>query len=230
MRGTSSAPTPSGGPARWSSGLVRRARSLAAVVLAVGALSLTGCGSSAPSGTGSVSPSPAAIYGFPKQAAFSTASGKMVIRVPQSLQAPMRRQKERLTVAAYTITARELGSADYCAFDAIIVYYDRGKDALSPPAGNRAQSLGLTEALDLEALDTDNPQAGVYLDEPRDTLTVVQPCASDPQDSSAAHVLHFPIIDAQGQTTDLAWAGVTIMKDGTLGIADSQIKEYPSGG
>ena len=73
----------------------------------------------------------------------STASGKMVIRVPQSLQAPMRRQKERLTVAAYTITARGLGSADYCAFDAIIVYYDRGKDALNTPAGNRAQSLGL---------------------------------------------------------------------------------------
>lgn len=200
------------------------------VVLTVGALALTGCGSSAPSGTGSVSPSPAARYSFPKQAAFSTASGKMVIEVPQDLRAGLSDYKDTLTVTAYTITARELGSADYCAFDAIIVYYDRGKDALSTPAGNRAQSLGLTEASDLEALDTDDPQAGVYLDEPRDTLTVVQPCASDPQDSSAAHVLHFPIIDAQGQTTDLAWAGVTVMKDGTLGIADSQIKEYPSGG
>ena len=72
---------------------------------------LTGCGSPVLP-AGSVSPSPAAIYGFPKQATFSTASGKMVIEVPQDLRASLSGYKDTLTVAAYTITAREMGAAD----------------------------------------------------------------------------------------------------------------------
>jgi len=83
-------------------------------------------------------------------------------------------------------------------------------------------------ALDVTAadeLDASDPEPGRYISDDFRTLTFVQSCASDPLDDGSSDEFDFPI-EIDGTIDTFASVEITVMKNGTLTIIESEVDDY----
>ena len=112
--------------------------------------------------------------------------------------------------------------------DAVRAEYDGGT-----PLGNTLEALGLPgepdEIHDLEALETGDPEQGVYASEDGSVITVVQKCAASAGDKDAAEfTLELPRSDEEYRSgvSDAASFMFTVMTSGQIGILDGAVDGY----
>ena len=112
--------------------------------------------------------------------------------------------------------------------DAVRANYDGGT-----PLGNTLEALGLPgepdEIHDLEALETGDPEQGVYASEDGSVITVVQKCAASAGDKDAAEfTLELPRSDEEERSgvSDAASFMFTVMTSGQIGILDGAVDGY----
>ena len=112
--------------------------------------------------------------------------------------------------------------------EAVRASYDGGT-----PRGNMLEALGLPgdsdDVHDIEALETGDPEQGVYASEDGSAITVVQKCAASAGDEDAAEfTLELPRSDEEESTgvNDAASLMFTVMTSGQIGILDGEVDGY----
>lgn len=112
--------------------------------------------------------------------------------------------------------------------DAVRANYDGGT-----PLGNTLEALGLPgdsdDVHDIEALETGDPEQGVYASEDGSAITVVQKCAASAGDEDAAEfTLELPRSDEEERSgvSDAASFMFTVMTSGQIGILDGEVDGY----
>ena len=103
---------------------------------------------------------------------------------------------------------------------------DRAEDV--PVPERVADGMGITTGnapRPVADLDASNPDPGPYYDEDYSTWTVVQRCASDPMDEDSVGRIGFPA-DDDGKLTLLASVEFTMMQNGTVAIATSDVTGF----
>ena len=82
----------------------------------------------------------------------------------------------------------------------------------------------------IEDFDAAAPELGIYSTEDGEGMTLVQDCAQSPMDDSTATTLKFPALGEDGpaktRTYGFASVDMTVMKDGSLSIVESKIRDY----
>lgn len=216
-----------------------RTRTRSLVVLgATVILSLAGCADGEPSGDsdgGSPSSSQSEpVYDFEPEG--SEPSRSVTVTIPEDLREVAVTEDEELLVESYTITARDLESVDYCAVDLKPDYTEGAVDKLtaSEPSHTRmdtdeeriAWRLGIDEVgQPIEALDEADPVEDAYFSKDRQTITLVQDCASAPSDIDRAGTVKFVTHDGRGGPATFAEVEFTVMADGTV-AALGEIADY----
>lgn len=106
---------------------------------------------------------------------------------------------------------------------AIVSRYLDGADAEeTTDAVIIASSLGLPqadEAAPVAELDESAPVTGTYVSDDSATITVVGDCAASATEPDSAVEAVLPTIDADGETHTLAALHISVMTDGTIGVA-----------
>ncbi|MGO1373254.1 MAG: hypothetical protein ACTHU4_03440 [Corynebacterium casei] len=107
-------------------------------------------------------------------------------------------------------------------------YLSGGSEGESTNAGIIAKALGLTSSKEPNALsdfDESAPEAGTYIAADFSTLTVVGDCAASATDPDNAIELELPLVDADGKSDTTATVQLSVMADGTIGVA-GEVKDY----
>lgn len=137
-----------------------RSRALTIATLAAAtALAFTGCSgaTSAPTGNGAPADSEKQkpLFEFQTATYGSAVDGELTIRIPKSLVDSMGSDTGDLLVASAQVTARELDSSKFCAFDIAPEYAGEGFDALSASALTESEWDERAEQDFLESIDGD---------------------------------------------------------------------------
>lgn len=202
-------------------------------------LALGGCaggGGSSDGGASSESSESAPTYEFQPEG--SEPGQSVTVRIPEDLREVFTEEEEdeEFLVDSYTLTARDLDSADYCAVD---LKPDYAKGAVGTLTGTGpdhtewetdeellAWQLGIDDAgVPDEELDESDPVAGAYVSQDRKTITVVQDCASAPSDTDKAGTARVLTHDGKGGPGTFAEVEFTVMTDGTV-AALGEIADY----
>lgn len=107
-------------------------------------------------------------------------------------------------------------------------YLSGGSEGETTNAGIITQALGLTTSKEPGALsdfDESAPEAGTYIADDFSTLSVVGDCAASATDSDNAIEMELPSIDADGKSDTTATVQLSVMTDGTIGVA-GEVKDY----
>lgn len=107
-------------------------------------------------------------------------------------------------------------------------YLSGGSEGETTNAGIITQALGLTSSKEPSALsdfDESAPEAGTYITDDFSTLTVVGDCAASAADPDNAIELELPSVDAGGKSDTTATVQLSVMTDGTIGVA-GEVKDY----
>lgn len=192
------------------------------------ALALTGCADGEGSGDGEAgSPSSQSDEAYEFEPEGSEPSQSVTVTIPEDLREVAVAEDEELLMDSYTITARELETADRCAVDLEADYAKGAVDVLTAYEPNDvkmdtdeeriAWSLGIDDAgQPIEEFDESDPVEGAYVSKDRQTITVVQDCASAPSDIDRAGTVKFVTHDGRGGPGRLAEVEFTVMTDGTV--------------
>lgn len=101
-------------------------------------------------------------------------------------------------------------------------YLGGGSEGETSNAGIITKALGLTSSKEPSALsdfDESAPEAGTYIADDFSTLTVVGDCAASATDPDNAIELELPSIDTDGEISSIADVQLSVMTDGTIGVA-----------
>ncbi|WP_231447127.1 hypothetical protein [Brevibacterium zhoupengii] len=101
-------------------------------------------------------------------------------------------------------------------------YLSGGSEGETTNAGIITKALGLTstkEPSELSDFDESAPEAGTYIADDFSTLTVVGDCAASATDPDNAIEIELPSVDADGKSDTTATVQVSVMTDGTIGVA-----------
>ena len=107
-------------------------------------------------------------------------------------------------------------------------YLSGGSEGETSNAGIITKALGLTSSKEPSALsdfDESSPEAGTYIADDFSTLTVVGDCAASATDPDNAIELELPSVDADGKSDTTATVQLSVMTDGTIGVA-GEVKDY----
>lgn len=162
-------------------------------------------------------------------------SKSVTVRLPEDLRDVLAAEEEEETLMAdsYQIETHELESTDHCAVDLKPEYAEGavenltsattwGDSALDTEEESLAVLLGIDEGgLPVDELDEADPQDGAYVSQDRQTITLVQDCASAPSDFSSAltvGTVDFTTQDDEGRAGSVAEIEFTVMADGTISV------------
>lgn len=101
-------------------------------------------------------------------------------------------------------------------------YLSGGREGETSNAEIITKALGLTSSKEPNALSDFNestPEAGTYIADDFSTLTVVGDCAASATDPDNAIEIELPSVDAGGKIDTIATVQLSIMTDGTIGVA-----------
>lgn len=107
-------------------------------------------------------------------------------------------------------------------------YLSGGSEGETSNAGIITKALGLTSSKEPSALsdfDESSPEAGTYIADDFSTITVVGDCAASATDPDNAIELELPSVDADGKSDTTATVQLSVMTDGTIGVA-GEVKDY----
>lgn len=107
-------------------------------------------------------------------------------------------------------------------------YLSGGREGETSNAEIITKALGLTSSKEPNALSDFNestPEAGTYIADDFSTLTVVGDCAASATDPDNAIELELPSVDADGKSDTTATVQLSVMTDGTIGVA-GEVKDY----
>lgn len=101
-------------------------------------------------------------------------------------------------------------------------YLSGGSEGETTNAGIITQALGLTSSKEPNALsdfDESAPEEGTYIADDYSTLTVVGDCAASATDPDNSIEIELPSVDADGKSDATATVQLSVMTDGTIGVA-----------
>ncbi|WP_313451149.1 hypothetical protein [Brevibacterium casei] len=107
-------------------------------------------------------------------------------------------------------------------------YLSGGSEGETTNAGIITNALGLTSSKEPNALsdfDESAPEEGTYIADDYSSLTVVGDCAASATDPDNAIELELPSVDAGGKSDTTATVQLSVMTDGTIGVA-GEVKDY----
>lgn len=107
-------------------------------------------------------------------------------------------------------------------------YLSGGSEGETTNAGIITKALGLTstkEPSELSDFDESAPEAGTYIADDFSAVTVVGDCAASATDPDAAIEIELPSVDADGKVDTTATVRVSVMTDGTIGVA-GEVNDY----
>lgn len=107
-------------------------------------------------------------------------------------------------------------------------YLSGGRDGETTNAGIITKALGLTSSGEPAALsdfDESAPEDGVYVSDDYATVTVAGDCAASATDPDSAIEMELPSIDADGELDTTATVQLSVMTDGTIGVA-GEVTDY----
>ncbi|MGO2616108.1 MAG: hypothetical protein ACTH9B_12690 [Brevibacterium aurantiacum] len=97
-----------------------------------------------------------------------------------------------------------------------------GGEGETTNAGIITKALGITsstEPSDLAELDESAPEKGAYMSDDYATVTVVGDCAASATDPENAIEVELPSVDTDGKSSTVATVQLSVMTDGTIGVA-----------
>lgn len=103
-----------------------------------------------------------------------------------------------------------------------------GSEGETTNAGIITKALALTSSKEPSALsdfDESAPEAGTYIADDSSAVTVVGDCAASATDPDAAIEIELPSVDADGKVDTTATVRVSVMTDGTIGVA-GEVNDY----
>lgn len=103
-----------------------------------------------------------------------------------------------------------------------------GSEGETTNAGIITKALALTSSKEPSALsdfDESAPEAGTYIADDFSAVTVVGDCAASATDPDAAIEIELPSVDADGKVDTTATVRVSVMTDGTIGVA-GEVNDY----
>lgn len=109
--------------------------------------------------------------------------------------------------------------------DVLDRYIGGASDEQVPGTTIVAESLGLDDAHPLTELDESAPEPGAYLSDDYATITIVGDCAASAADPEGAIEMTLPSVDADGKTSTVASLELSVMTDGTIGVA-GEVEDY----
>ncbi|WP_193107340.1 hypothetical protein [Brachybacterium sp. FME24] len=101
-------------------------------------------------------------------------------------------------------------------------YLSGGSEGETTNAGIITKALGLTASKEPNALsdfDESAPEAGTYIADDFSAVTVVGDCAASASDPDNAIEIELPSVDADGKSDTTATVQLSVMTDGTIGVA-----------
>lgn len=107
-------------------------------------------------------------------------------------------------------------------------YLSGGSEGETTNAGIITEALGLTSSKEpsgLAEFDESAPVEGTYVSEDYKTITLVGDCAASATDPDNAIEIELPSVDAEGKIDTTATVQLSVMTDGTIGVAGA-VKNY----
>lgn len=104
-------------------------------------------------------------------------------------------------------------------------YVGSASDEQVPGTTIVAGSLGLDDASTQADLDESAPEPGAYVSEDYTTITLVGDCAASATDPDNAIEIDLPSVDADGKIDTTATVQLSVMIDGTIGVA-GEVEDY----
>ncbi len=107
-------------------------------------------------------------------------------------------------------------------------YLSGGSEGETSNAGIITKALGLTSSKEpsaLSDLDESAPEAGTYIADDFSTLTVVGDCAASATDPDNSIEIELPSVNADGKIDTIATVQLSVMTDGTIGVA-GEVENY----
>ena len=104
-------------------------------------------------------------------------------------------------------------------------YAGSASDEQAPGTTIVAESLGLDDARAQTDLDESAPEEGTDASEDFATVTVVGDCATSATDPDNAIEIELPSVDADGKSDTTATVQLSVMTDGTIGVA-GEVNDY----
>lgn len=101
-------------------------------------------------------------------------------------------------------------------------YLSGGSEGETTNAGIITNALGLTSSKEPNALsdfDESAPEEGTYIADDYSTLTVVGDCAASATDPDNSIEIELPSVDADGKSNAAATVRLSVMTEGTIGVA-----------